>query len=244
MVYYLQSRYYNPQWGRFLNADLPEIAQQSKDEINGLNLFAYCCNDPVNNSDPTGFFPFIASLIIGAIVGIMVLYFVDDIYNMVNNKSQWWKPTSTVSEYVASGFLGAISTLSLSKKSVVIISSVVSGATYIANCIEKGNKIDIVKLLLSLAIGAFCGAISEGGMALKNKLGIIKTSENKLKTLCSIKKVTQYTNKIRNNMYSLIISTVRLKISTAIGGILNKLQEKFGKSIRNKIEIKLKRVIV
>ena len=53
--YYLQSRYYRQQWGRFLNADLPEIAQQSKDEINGLNLFAYCCNDPVNNEDPSGY---------------------------------------------------------------------------------------------------------------------------------------------------------------------------------------------
>ena len=55
MVYYLQSRYYNPQWGRFLNADLPEIAQESKDEINGLNLFAYCCNDPVNSIDIKGY---------------------------------------------------------------------------------------------------------------------------------------------------------------------------------------------
>ncbi|MBE6741557.1 MAG: RHS repeat protein [Ruminococcaceae bacterium] len=52
--YYLQSRYYDPSICRFINADIPEIAQYCKDEVNGLNLFAYCCNDPVNNEDPTG----------------------------------------------------------------------------------------------------------------------------------------------------------------------------------------------
>ncbi|MBR2100794.1 MAG: hypothetical protein IJ927_05720 [Eubacterium sp.] len=53
--YYLQSRYYDPAISRFINADIPEIALQSKDEVNGLNLFAYCCNDPVNNVDYSGY---------------------------------------------------------------------------------------------------------------------------------------------------------------------------------------------
>lgn len=52
--YYLQSRYYVPTWGRFLNSDLPKYAQEQKDSYVGLNLFAYCCNDPVNCVDPTG----------------------------------------------------------------------------------------------------------------------------------------------------------------------------------------------
>ena len=52
--YYLQSRYYMPNICRFMNADIPDIAQQSKDDVNGLNLFAYCNNNPVNYVDYTG----------------------------------------------------------------------------------------------------------------------------------------------------------------------------------------------
>ena len=53
-AYYLQSRYYAPDWCRFVNADIPEIANMTKEHIAGINLFAYCNNDPVNNSDPNG----------------------------------------------------------------------------------------------------------------------------------------------------------------------------------------------
>jgi RHS repeat-associated protein len=53
--YYLQSRYYDPSICRFINADLPEYAQQSKEEPIGLNIFAYCCNDAVNYVDNNGF---------------------------------------------------------------------------------------------------------------------------------------------------------------------------------------------
>ncbi|MCM1285337.1 MAG: hypothetical protein NC213_09415 [Acetobacter sp.] len=52
--YYLQSRYYFAPFCRFLNSDLPEYAKVQKDDYAGTNLFAYCCNDPVNNVDPSG----------------------------------------------------------------------------------------------------------------------------------------------------------------------------------------------
>ena len=54
-MYYLQSRYMNPVVNRFFNADDPDIAKQSKDVPVGMNLFAYCNNDPVNYTDPTGY---------------------------------------------------------------------------------------------------------------------------------------------------------------------------------------------
>lgn len=53
--YYLQSRYYDPSICRFINADIPDIAKVSKDDINGMNIYIYCNNDPVNHVDPTGY---------------------------------------------------------------------------------------------------------------------------------------------------------------------------------------------
>jgi RHS repeat-associated protein len=53
-LYYLQSRYYSPSWGRFLNADTAEILTAKQSELFVGNLFAYCGNDPVNFVDPMG----------------------------------------------------------------------------------------------------------------------------------------------------------------------------------------------
>ncbi len=51
--YYLNSRYYNPEVGRFLNAD--DVAYLGvSGTVLGYNLLAYCENDPVNNIDPFG----------------------------------------------------------------------------------------------------------------------------------------------------------------------------------------------
>lgn len=54
-LYYLQSRYYNPEWGRFINADGLVGAPGN---LVGHNMFAYCQNNPVNMYDPNGDFPF------------------------------------------------------------------------------------------------------------------------------------------------------------------------------------------
>ena len=49
--YYLQTRYYNPEWGRFLNAD---GYINANGDILGYNMFAYCGNNPVMYVDPFG----------------------------------------------------------------------------------------------------------------------------------------------------------------------------------------------
>ena len=51
--YYLQSRYYDPAVGRFINADGYVSTGQG---FVGYNMYAYCGNNPVNRSDSTGRF--------------------------------------------------------------------------------------------------------------------------------------------------------------------------------------------
>ena len=48
-LYYLKSRYYDPQIARFVNAD-----SQISTYASGLNLFAYCGNNPVSRIDSNG----------------------------------------------------------------------------------------------------------------------------------------------------------------------------------------------
>ena len=75
-LYYLRSRYYNPNLCRFINADDVE-AMGADGDINGYQLFIYCMNDPVNNRDEAGSWslPNWAKVAIGAalIVGAAVV---------------------------------------------------------------------------------------------------------------------------------------------------------------------------
>ena len=53
-LYYLRSRYYDPSWGRFVNADafIGELGTAFSH-----NMFTYCDNNPMNMTDSSGFEP-------------------------------------------------------------------------------------------------------------------------------------------------------------------------------------------
>ena len=66
-LYYLNSRYYDPEIGRFINADDITTLDVTQIAINGLNLYAYCLNNPVNDFDSNGQIGFLLALLIGAL---------------------------------------------------------------------------------------------------------------------------------------------------------------------------------
>ena len=110
--YYLQSRYYDPDICRFINADITEILKISKNIQYGNNLFAYCRNNPINSSDPSGYFNFENAL---SVIGIL-----STIYNAIS---------------IIAGFT-PLRVLKFSKY-IDLAFSVVGIGTNIYNCIKK-----------------------------------------------------------------------------------------------------------
>ncbi len=51
-LYFLKTRYYDPEIGRFINID--EVSYLDAEAINGLNLYIYCDDNPIMGYDPDG----------------------------------------------------------------------------------------------------------------------------------------------------------------------------------------------
>ena len=69
-MYYLQSRYYDPEIGRWINEDNPMFLGVGGTTLS-YNLFTYCENNPVNYVDLTGYVVTPAN-VIGAVVGLVL----------------------------------------------------------------------------------------------------------------------------------------------------------------------------
>ena len=50
--YFLNTRYYNPEWRRLISPD--DTSYLDPENVNGLNLYTCCGNDPVNYADHSG----------------------------------------------------------------------------------------------------------------------------------------------------------------------------------------------
>ena len=68
--YYLQTRYYDPDIGRFISPD--SLNYLEPETINGLNLYAYCLNNPVMYEDPEGNAPKAWQVVLG-IIGVALV---------------------------------------------------------------------------------------------------------------------------------------------------------------------------
>lgn len=69
--YFLKTRYYDPEIGRFMTID--DLSYLDPETINGLNLYAYCFNNPVMLTDRYGCTAWWEWLIAGVIVASLIV---------------------------------------------------------------------------------------------------------------------------------------------------------------------------
>ena len=213
-LYYLQTRYYDPEVGRFINADA--FASTDISGVLSTNMFAYCENRPTIGSDPTGEWVHLA---IGAAVGVASLYISDVLFNLANGESfaSSLTKTSSLSDYCVAAASGALSATGIGAIGSSIVNASISGTAYMVNEYANGRNPDVVqmgKTMLESGVSALIGGKGADG---KKLTGIYKTSKLKLKTAVSNKKTNMYKEKIKTVRKSAIKSS----ISTFLGNLVS-----------------------
>ena len=100
--YYLQSRYYDPTIGRFLNADDTAFLGISG-ALREWNLFAYCENNTTSSKDIDGFFP--VHIVAGVALGIVWSVLPRIIGDIIRGRM------SKISDYICDVICGAVAGL-------------------------------------------------------------------------------------------------------------------------------------
>ncbi len=126
-LYYLQSRYYDPELGRFINADnYPSTGQG----LSGNNMFAYCGNNPVSRSDDGGeFWNVVIGAAVGAVFGAASELVSQAINHVVTGEKINWGDvaTSAVGGAVYGGVIAATGSTMAASVASTATTSVING---------------------------------------------------------------------------------------------------------------------
>ena len=155
-MYYLQSRYYNPSVGRFVNADEAMFAS-----INRCNLLSYCSNNPIMNSDSSGNIA-IAIVLGGMMITLAlimsitgVIYLFNPSYRNQLNKSISFILTNSMASikklqnYLDINYWAAA--LSFKLATMIVNAQIKAAAKKIPNKLKtKDGKVDLSKFNIKL----------------------------------------------------------------------------------------------
>jgi len=148
-LYYLKSRYYDPQVCRFLNADDVGLLGVNGDFIS-YNLFVYCGNNPVINQDHEGHWLNIA---IGAVVG-----------GVIAGAAVYAQTGNTDKAFVAcvvGAVNGAIAATGLGMVSQTLLSALSAGLgdLYTQRYIDGSHCIDVKRTAINALVAGGCSII-------------------------------------------------------------------------------------
>ena len=165
-MYYLKSRYYNPEICRFISADDVELTRVSPMALSDKNLYAYCDNNPIMRRDTSGeLWGFIlAGAAIGAAVGA-VTQIAD---NAISGRDLG---DGVLLSAVGGAITGAVGATGLGALGQAYVSGAVSAATDVITQVKDSGKgmkglkqVDWVQVNVSFALGAVSGAAGGNGL--------------------------------------------------------------------------------
>lgn len=186
--YYLETRYYDPELCRFISPDNTKYLEPAT--LGGLNLYAYCNNNPVMYADPSGQSVTLiigllaASFIVGtgtSIVSQGVTYGWDEI--------NYWQ--AAIDGLFAAGST-ALAMTGIGLGASIGIGAAMGWSQYAIGAAFHNENLTLLGSLTALGIGAIGGAIS--GPGANNNKSILKSmkSNSKTRMLRILDKIDKY----------------------------------------------------
>ena len=225
--YYLGSRYYDPEVGRFISADTTDILGASGN-LYDKNLYAYCDNNPVMRKDLDGqCWITVGIMAVGGVIGATFSAVGSAVTQQSLTGTVNWK---SVAVAAASGFIsGAVAASPLGIGWQIGIGAGLGAVSYTADCKVNKQVVTVDDLAFSALAGGVAGFV--GGPGVNQDMVLTKTIQTSIKTVnrMATRKCTAYaakriaaTTAWRNNI--LIVSALGGSARFAAGiGISNGL---------------------
>ena len=106
-LYYVSSRYYDPEVDRFISPDNEEVLTAEHQNLAQYNLYAYCWNNPVNMSDENGDWPKWATKVVIGTTAIAV--------GVAATVLNWWCGITCIDRIIKLATAGAVIGASVGK---------------------------------------------------------------------------------------------------------------------------------
>jgi RHS repeat-associated protein len=159
--YYLNSRYYNPEVGRFINAD--KVLGQLTNYMS-TNMYSYSSNNPVNYTDEDGdFWHLLGGFVVGAAIGATA-----KIVSNIISGEKWSDGVATAA--IVGGVTGLMTAAGAGSLAIGLVAGIgTATGNQIEDCVFKGEEFDLKEYVFDAVVtGVLAGVGSSYG---SNKIG-------------------------------------------------------------------------
>ena len=156
-LYYLTTRYYDPEVCRFIAADVYMTTGQG---VLGGNMFAYCLNNPLIYDDDQGGFGILGTLLVGAAIGAVIGVVGNGISNLIAGENFFDGWGAAALSGAASGLLA---TTGAGTAVQAIGNATISASSNAYQQSQSGKPFDWLEFGVETAAGALGGFLGGSG---------------------------------------------------------------------------------